>query len=285
MNTRPSLLRDLQVAVMAGVATLALAPRRIRLSLALWVSLLACPAHLVAGPPLVTDDTGTVEAGQYEVLVYAAGEHRDTNDSAELPGLEITYGLNAAMDLSFTIPRQVTDGEPVFSAESDATDSDSESGLGEASIGWKWRFYDRAVSVAFAPSYSFPMSSVAQIRGLIEDSEVLSLPVIVTTQTHSWELGGQLGYDLINDELDAVVYGIYAANELTDGLRVLGEIWGADFVNDGNTLGFTNWRVGLEWSAFEHFTILAALGGGVSSDLEPDERLRRDYFFGVAWDP
>lgn len=285
MNTRPSLLRRLQVVIMAERATFALAPRRIRLPLTLCALLQAFPAPLIAGSPLVTDDTGTVEAGQYEVLVYAAGEHRDTNDSAELPGLEISYGLNAAMDLSFTIPHQVTDGVPVFSAESDVTDSDSESGLGNASIGWKWRFYDRAVSIAFAPSYSFPMSSVAQIRGLIEDSEVLSLPVIVTAQANSWELGGQLGYDLINDELDAVVYGIYAANELTEGLRVLGEIWGADIVNDGNTLGFTNWRIGLEWSALEHFTILAARGGSVSSDLAPEDRLRHDYFFGVAWDP
>ena len=69
---------------------------------------------MVTGPPFVTDDTGTVEKGQYEALVYAAGEHRDINDSAELPGLEIIYGLNAAMELSFSIPRQVTDGEPVF---------------------------------------------------------------------------------------------------------------------------------------------------------------------------
>ena len=51
------------------------------------------------------------------------------------------------------------------------------------------------------------------------------------------------------------------------------------------TLGFTNWRIGLEWSVFEHFTILISLGGAVSSDLAPEERLRRDYFFGVAWDP
>ena len=49
--------------------------------------------------------------------------------------------------------------------------------------------------------------------------------------------------------------------------------------------GAVSWRIGLEWSAFEHFTILAALGGSVSSDLAPEDRLRHDYFFGIAWNP
>ena len=246
--------------------------------------LLILPAMARAGPPLVTDDTGTVEPGTFEYLLYVSGERRDINRSGELPGIEFSYGLNESMDITLVLPRQYTDGEPALPAESDlVAEETEETGFGTAEIGWKWRFYDEGFSLAFAPSYSFPLSEIAQVRGLIEKAHVLSLPIVATVIRGDWELGGEVGYDAYRRDLDAFRYGIYTAFQATDSLRLMGEVWGNDFFSDGDSLSFTNWRVGLEWAVSERITLSAAGGGGIWSELDSEKRLRGDYFLGLGW--
>lgn len=246
--------------------------------------LVILPAVVRAGSPLITDDTATADPGAFEFLLYVSGEHRDINRSGELPGIEISWGLNESMDISLLLPRQYTDGEPALPSEPGLfAEEKEETGFGTAEIGWKWRFYDKGFSLAFAPSYSFALSEIAQVRGLIEEAYVLSLPLVATVVRGDWELGGEVGYDAYRRDLDAFRYGVYAAFQATGSLRLMGEVWGNDFISDGDSLSFTNWRVGFEWAVSERFTLSAAGGGGIWSELDSEERLRGDYFLGLGW--
>ena len=140
-----------------------------------------------AAPPLVTDDAGVVELGGWEYILSATGESRPAVDSAELPALEVSYGIAESMQLTGVIARQVDEERA----------SSSRSGWGNAEIAYKWRFYgDDENALAFAPAYSFPVSSSSRIRGLVEDIRVLSLPLVGTIVRGNWEFSAQASLDI-----------------------------------------------------------------------------------------
>jgi hypothetical protein len=66
-------------------------------------------------------------------------------------------------------------------------------------------------------------------------------------------------------------------------LRVLGEVWGVDLVNDGASEGFLNWRTGIEWAIGGSFALLAAFGGNVWSQLDPADELNNDFYIGLQY--
>jgi hypothetical protein len=233
-----------------------------------------CASTATAGPPMVTDDTGTSAPGVLEIIAFAAGESRDAGKSVQGPALDLAYGLNDTVEISLTIPRQrVKDaGEATIR------------GWGEASVGLKWRFFEGDGSaVALAPSLSMPLSSSSTIIGLVEDTTVFTLPVLASVSLGPWELTGNLGYSIGSRNLDAVSVGASAGYALTPGIRLLGETWGIDFVNDGAGEGFLNWRLGMEWGLNEKLTLLAAYGGSVWSQLDAADELNEDYFFGLQY--
>lgn len=229
------------------------------------------------------DDTDTADEGSWEVILYGSGENRDSNHSASWPGIDVARGLRDDLELSFDIARQVADGEPVLEDPEDpgsAPSGDRETGLGNLAVGVKWRLLDDGhFELALSPSLSFPLSGIAQLRGLIEDATVLELPVIAAWGTDRWQLRGQLGYDWVSREADTVIYGVALSVGATERLRLHGEIYGFEFVNSKSA--FRNWRLGFEWTITDRLDLLAAYGGPVSSNLPPEDQLEEDYYLGL----
>ena len=241
-----------------------------------WVvaALSLCAATAIAGPPMVTDDAGTAPPGVLELIAFAAGESRDAGKSMQGPALDLAYGLNDAVEISLTIPRQQA---------RDAGEATIK-GWGEASAGVKWRFFEGDNSaVALAPSLSMPLSSSSTIIGLVEDTTVFTLPLLASVNRGRWDFTGNVGYSIGSRNLDAVSVGASAGYSLTPGFRVLGEVWGVDFIGDGASTGFLNWRLGTEWGLTESLTLLAAYGGGVWSQLDEADELNEDFFLGLQY--
>lgn len=234
-----------------------------------------CVNAAIAGPPMVTDDTGTASQGVLEIIAYAAGESRDAGESVQGPALDFACGLNETLEASLTIPRQRAkdSGEATIK------------GWGEATAALKWRFLEgENTALAVAPSISFPLSSSSTIIGLVEDTTVFTLPLLVSVSLGPWEFTGNAGYSIGSRNLDAVSLGFLTGYSLSPNFRLLSELWGVDFVDDGSSEGFLNWRTGIEWRFAASFALLAAVGGSVWSQLDAASELNHDYYIGLQYD-
>ena len=228
----------------------------------------------IAGPPMVTDDTGTAAPGMLEIIAFAAGESRDSGDSLRAPAVDLAYGLGETIEISLSIPRQRLEdaGEP------------SVTGWGEATAGLKWRLLeDDNTAVALAPSLSVPLSTSSTIIGLVEDTTVLTLPLLASVGLGRCEFTGNLGYSISSKSFDAISLSLSTGYALTPDVRLLGEVWGVDFVDDGASDGFLNWRTGIEWAVSARFALLAAFGGEIWSQLESPDQLNHDFYIGIQY--
>ena len=68
--------------------------------------LLMLSATAWPGPPMIGEDPGILEPGQWEIIVAMNGESRPSTESAELPVLDVTYGLTPNTQISVLLPRQ-----------------------------------------------------------------------------------------------------------------------------------------------------------------------------------
>ena len=228
----------------------------------------------IAGPPMVTDDAGTAAPGLLEIIAYVSHEDRRSGESTEGPALDLAYGINETIAASLVIPRQRVQ---------DAGES-SITGWGQATIGVKWRFLDSSGrALAIAPSFGAPLSDSSTIRGLIADTAVLTLPLVGSITFDRWEFNGNVGYSISSKEFDAISLSASAGYEVVPDFRILAEIWGIDFVNDGASEGFVNWRTGFQWNLRGDLILLGAYGANVWTQLGSENELRHDYFFGVQY--
>lgn len=116
------------------------------LPLCLAVALDAQAAH-----PLITEDTGTQGAGRYQLEVFAEElEERGTRRDIEVWTGVLSYGVGETADVQV--------GIPVY--------RDGPDGVGDASLGLKWRFLERnAWSLALKPGITVPTGDERDGRG------------------------------------------------------------------------------------------------------------------------
>jgi len=251
---------------------------RLRYGVILTAALLGTASGSVfAGPPLVTDDTGIVPKGDWQFILSLQGESRPSVDSAAAPALEATYGFWEDMNLTAVIPRQLIEER----GESSKTD------FGNAQINYKWLFLDddEGLTMAISPIYSFPLTKNSRIRGIAEDVRVLSMPVLVSKEVGRWQFLGSLAYDLASESVDGISFGTFVLYNQSEKLQWMAEIYGAEFSGDEfDNEGFLNWRVGAWWLMGRGWSLLAAYGGPLQSDLPAEDKLDYDFFFGFQFD-
>lgn len=94
---------------------------------------------------------------------------------------------------------------------------------------------------------------------------------------------GNLGYSVSSNTFDAASLGASVGYQLNTDVRLPTEIWGVDFVADGASTGILNWRAGVEWALTGRVNILAAMGGGIWSQLDAADRLHYDFYIGLQY--
>jgi hypothetical protein len=121
-------------------------------------------------PPLDVDDPGTPGCNAWEVNIVTSGEFGKTQ-SWETPLLDINYGVGDNVQLKFEVPYGFS-----------KTDDVSESGVGLAEIGVKYRFYENeasGVEIAVYPQVEFAIPGTA-IADTEEGKGMLTkLPLLV----------------------------------------------------------------------------------------------------------
>ena len=234
--------------------------------------LLVLPATAWPGPPMVGEDPGILEPGQWEIIAAMNGESRPSAESAQLPLLDVAYGLTPNTQISVVVPRQHVERQ----GESHST------GWGNGQIGYKWRFFSNGtVELAFAPLYSHPLDHGSTIRGLVEDVSVLNVPVVASLAVGEWTWNFQVGYAITSTSTNLWDYAVTLGHPLGRSAQLFLETWGAADDNlDNNAL---NYRVGLDFAFSGRTHLLAAIGGPITSDLPSDEKLDWDFYLGLQW--
>lgn len=123
----------------------------------------AQPLVAQGGPPLMTDDPGTPDAGTWEVNVAVTGDVTSAGRVFELPVLDVNYGAGGHVQLTLSVPLAV----------SHAARAGTHGHLGEVEVGAKWRFIDQGgawpADVSTFPKVVFH----PPVAGLGEGTEVL----------------------------------------------------------------------------------------------------------------
>ena len=230
-------------------------------------------AAVMAGPPLATDDAGVLSQGGWEYTLAYEAETRDSGDSASAPSLEVAFGFSDDFQASVSIGRAEVD-EP---GESSRSDFDA--------IGFeaKWKFYaEDNVSVALAPSYSFPLTSSSKNRGIVDDVNVLGLPVIASWESGNWTVDGQAAYDLTSTGPNAWFAGVAGGYQASETLRLLAEVYQTRTV--GEDEDETNWTVGFDFAVSEGLALLGSVGGNLDSDLDSADELDSTFYLGFRYE-
>ena len=234
--------------------------------------LLILPLSARPGPPMVGEDPGILEPGQWEIIVAMKGESRPSTDSVQLPVLDVTYGLTPNTQVSVVVARQQLERQ----GES------STSGWGNGEIGYKWRFFSsEIVEMAIAPVYSRPLDKNSAIRGLVEDVSILNVPVVASLAMGEWTWNFQVGYAIKSTSGNLWDYAVTLGHPLGQSADVFLEVWGGADDNFDNKA--SNYRVGLDFGFSERTHLLASFGGAIRSPFPSAEELDWDFYLGLQW--
>lgn len=117
--------------------------------LAFFLAFAALEAH--AAHPLITEDTGTLGAGRWQLELFGeAGEAGGTDARLDRDDAVLSYGLARNLDLQAGVPWI----------------HERTSGAGDATLDLKWRFLERGdLSLALKPGVSLPTGNEQESRG------------------------------------------------------------------------------------------------------------------------
>ncbi len=148
----------------------------IRLS-CLTALLLAASHPAFAAHPLNTDDAGVQGAGGIQ-LEMNTDWSKQSGEAGHVGAMTFTYGVTDKLDLFFNLPQTFQ--------------SPNGTGVGDVSVGAKWRYYE-ADGLALALKPELFMPSGEESKGLGSGRNGLGLTGIASYETGPWTLHGNLG--------------------------------------------------------------------------------------------
>jgi len=220
-------------------------------------------AHAIAqgGPPMITDDTGTVPKGHWEINTAFVVERTADGRTFGTPLLDVNYGLSKNMQLKVEIPWivQHKNGRRGIN------------GLGNTNIGFRWRFRDEnehhRIAISMYPQFEFnnPTSSVR--RGLVDKGPEFLMPIQWETKVGKFGINGDVGYRFKRGP-DELMYGVVVGRELNDRLELLGEIHGTgsrSHLVDSEVV----YNFGTRVTLASHLTLLMSAGASITANRDP----------------
>lgn len=182
----------------------------------------ALPLAALAAHPLITEDTGTQGAGNYQLeLTYDSNHLEDASSKTREESFNAVFSIGVVDNLDFIVALPY---EKVTEKSGTRTRA---SGVGDAEIAVKWRFYDEeALSLALRPGLGLPTGN--EDEGLSSEHLVPSLFAVMTYAPDPWSFHLHLGYTRNfhdgPDERDHIYHASVAAEySLSDTLLLVGD--------------------------------------------------------------
>jgi Putative MetA-pathway of phenol degradation len=217
-----------------------------------------------AGPPLLTDDTGTPGDKQWEVNIAFTLDKRHTEATYEAPILDFNYGVGDNIQFKYEVPLVVRHEQG----------AGTNGGVGNSVLGVKWRFLDQereGINMSVYPQFEVNPPTSSADRGLVDEGTNLLLPVQVTKKFGPVWVNGEFGYTLRQHFKDEWLYGLSSGYEIREKLSIMGEIHG------GTTKEFKQhdvvFNIGTQWDFTKRYGLLASAGRSFRSGTSGEPNL------------
>jgi hypothetical protein len=219
------------------------------------------------GPPLVTDDPETPGDGNWEINFATITSYTAGGREFTAPDLDINYGWGEHVQLKADISWLVV--RPSGEA--------TRSGFNISDFGVKWRFIDQenaGFSLSIYPQFAINLSPSSARRGLTAPGRELFLPLEASTKIGAFELGAEVGRNLIEDGPDEWLGGIVIAHACGLKMDCVAEVHGVAAEHFQTLVNF-----GAHWELSDAFILLAAAGREIGPHGEDRQNL--SCYFGL----
>lgn len=212
------------------------------------------------GPPMLTDDPGTVDSGHWEINLAWIGERSANAREDETPLIDVNYGLTERIHVKVEMPWIGESGR-------------GNNGFGAANAGVKWRFFDQGEGgwqVATFPQIEFLVPGLHHADSA-ESGTVRLLPIEVQRGFGDFDGGAEIGRTFAPQRRDdGWIAGIIVGRKVSEHLDLIGELH--DETIGGAQAHELVFNMGARQTLSEHFTLLVSLGGDVENTIEPRNR-------------
>jgi hypothetical protein len=213
----------------------------------------------VAGPPFVTDDPEVPLPASWEVNIPMILERSSDGDTIQTPLLDINYGYSADLQLKVEFAlllRACLEGTQYAT------------GLGDTSVGAKWRFLDEsaiAPEMALYPQVVIPTGNPS--RELGDGKPAYKLPVVAQKSLGPWTIFSNVGLVLqtSSELLNYWYYGVGAVRAVAAGIELGCELFGNSVkeVGERRSVGL---NLGGSWELAEGRRLLVSAGRTISGE-------------------
>lgn len=225
-------------------------------------------AAAAAGAAAV-EDTGTPGNGKWELKAGIGGQRSSAGWELTLPEAEANYGVGESIQLFLGLQRIELRGRG----------QDALSGLGNATVGVKWRFADQdtsGVDLGVGPSLSWNPSSSAERRGLLEPGRSIALPLLLGYKRGATGIYAEAGRNVIEQGDDEWLAGLKLTNDCLPAVECRIEV---QHSVARRQIGHTEANIGLKWSLVEDVILDVRVG----RDLHPRDATQNlaIFYFGI----
>lgn len=207
----------------------------------------------LAGPPLLTSDTGTPGDGHWEINVGLSGEKTSSHFQLDVQALDLNYGLGERIQLKYELPW-------IFSRPEGGETRD---GIGNSVLGIKWRFFDeerQGIAVSTYPQVEFNTSNSSVDKGLVDKGPKYILPLEIEKKIGPVNVNGEVGYIFNPGNDNQWFYGLAFGYKTSQRFELVGEIFGvasSDFNWDSHDL-IAN--LGFRWNLINWLSLNVSIG-------------------------
>ena len=206
------------------------------------------------GPPMITDDPGTVDKGHLEINSGMTAEHTISESLLEFPFIDINYGVSSRQHINFEVPLVSRYIKGIG----------MQRGIGKVGIGTKFRFVDQdyaGIGISTHPACSFVLSNEAVDKGVIDEGAEFFIPIEFQKDFNKNILGIELGRLISTKSEDMWTYGALYAREFNSLINAAVEINGNTNTTFNETILFLN--LGARMTMTQRFKILLSAGKSI----------------------
>ncbi len=215
------------------------------------LAIICFPLGALAGPPILTNDTGAPGPGKWETnMGFTVDKRRDTT-LYNTPALDLNYGVGDRIQLNYSVSWIMLD----------PTNGGAKNGIGNSEVAVKWRFLDEdknAMALSVYPRFIFnnPVSSAD--RDLVDKGTVFRLPFQMEKKIGIIIINPEIGHDFRQEGGDEWLYALALKYDEIKGIEVLTEVFGTadnSFRKSENVI-----NIGIRSDLSENFTLHASAG-------------------------